>query len=148
MSNDVFEIETVSTIQHNGTFSDAEPRPSEKTSPGFLPVNNIFPFDNSTSGTTIPPSHATGAELYVANTLISTSATQLPYISTPNGTVPPTANVIIKDNITSSYPPSIKVDKLPRKIHSIAHDDLMSNRCIFFHVDLEHGGEECGIVQL
>ena len=80
MSNDVFEIETVSTIQHNGTFSDAEPRPSQQTSPGFLPVINMFPFDNSTSASTIPPIYATGEEIYVANTLIYPSATQLPYI--------------------------------------------------------------------
>ena len=32
------------------------------------------------------------------------------------------------------------------KVHSIAHDCIKNS--IFFHVDLEHGGENCGILQL
>jgi hypothetical protein len=38
--------------------------------------------------------------------------------------------------------------KKPRTIHSKAHDDLMNDKCVFFSVDVETGGEHCGIVQI
>ena len=39
--------------------------------------------------------------------------------------------------------------KMPaRKIHSIAHDDIVNGNLIFFSIDLEHCGEKVGIVQL
>jgi hypothetical protein len=36
----------------------------------------------------------------------------------------------------------------PKRSYSIAHDDLLSERIIIFHIVLEHGGKEAGIVQL
>lgn len=46
---------------------------------------------------------------------------------------------------TDEAPPQKK-----RKIstHSVAHEDLNKSNCVFLSLDLEHGGEKCGIVQL
>ena len=35
-----------------------------------------------------------------------------------------------------------------RSQHSIAHQELAANNCILVHVDIESGGDKCGIVQL
>lgn len=35
-----------------------------------------------------------------------------------------------------------------RRSTSLLHDDLLAGNCVFFSIDLETGGENCGIVQL
>jgi hypothetical protein len=37
--------------------------------------------------------------------------------------------------------------KTKRSVH-VAHDDLVGHRSVIFHVDLEHVGDNCGVLQL
>ena len=39
-------------------------------------------------------------------------------------------------------------NRKPKAIYSVAHDDIVNGRAVMVHVDLEHGGEGCGILQL
>jgi len=48
-------------------------------------------------------------------------------------TVPSTTTVVKKNN---------------KRTKSIAHDDWVCHRVMIFHVDLEHGGDACGVLQL
>ena len=36
----------------------------------------------------------------------------------------------------------------PKRMHSIVHDDFLKDRVMIFNIDLEHSGDEAGIVQL
>ena len=45
---------------------------------------------------------------------------------------------------TSGYKPTAKVNKQ----YSIAHEHLQAGQCVFFSIDLEHGGDRAGILQL
>ena len=49
---------------------------------------------------------------------------------------------------TPSQPPPTVSAASSRLTHSIAHDDLVQDKVIFFSVDLEHGGKNSGILQL
>jgi hypothetical protein len=66
---------------------------------------------------------------------------QLP-MSNADPTATPTYAVV------SPAPLSFVATRMQKRVYSIAHDDLLSDRIIIFHIDLEHSGEEAGIVQL
>lgn len=38
--------------------------------------------------------------------------------------------------------------KLPRRTHSVAHDDFVAETIVLFNVDLETGGNDCGPIQI
>jgi hypothetical protein len=44
--------------------------------------------------------------------------------------------------------PGATITTRTNRSNSIAHDDLAHGRSIIFHVDLEHGGDACGVLQL
>ena len=48
------------------------------------------------------------------------------------------------DATTAAAKPAAK----PRRIHSIAHEQIINKSLVLFHVDIETGGEHCGIIQL
>jgi hypothetical protein len=35
-----------------------------------------------------------------------------------------------------------------KKYHSIAHNDITKKKMVYIHVDVEHGGPNCGILQI
>jgi hypothetical protein len=49
--------------------------------------------------------------------------------------------------LTLPNPVSTAPSKTKRSA-SVAHDDLVGHRSVIFHVDLEHGGDNCGVLQL
>jgi hypothetical protein len=58
----------------------------------------------------------------------------------PTGT--PTHAVVTPVPASSDHTPKAK------RSYSIAHDNFLSGRVIIFHIDLEHSGQDVGIVQL
>ena len=35
-----------------------------------------------------------------------------------------------------------------RNVYSIAHEDIVGKRIVYIHIDVEHGGPDCGMVQI
>jgi hypothetical protein len=44
--------------------------------------------------------------------------------------------------------PDVLMDKKTCAKYLIVHDDLVEENCVFFSIDIETGGEDCGMVQL
>ncbi|KAL7549479.1 hypothetical protein ACHAWF_012746 [Thalassiosira exigua] len=44
--------------------------------------------------------------------------------------------------------PPTPVPQRSKQKHSIAHDDIIANHIVYIHVDVEDGGDECGLLQL
>lgn len=63
-------------------------------------------------------------------------------ISTADPTGTPTHAVV------TPAPASSDCIRKAKRSYSIAHDDFLSERVIIFHIDLEHSGQDAGIVQL
>jgi hypothetical protein len=51
-----------------------------------------------------------------------------------------------QETVTATTVPTTNHNRTRSK--SIAHDDWVHGRSIIFHVDLEHGGDACGVIQL
>ncbi|KAL7547323.1 hypothetical protein ACHAWF_015821 [Thalassiosira exigua] len=52
---------------------------------------------------------------------------------------------VMEDGLLGAPPDSAQRQK--RK-HSIAHDDIVNNQIVYIHVDVEDGGDECGLLQI
>lgn len=44
--------------------------------------------------------------------------------------------------------PSAGPNKIARQYYSIAHEDIIMKQIIYIHLDIKHGGPDCGLLQL
>jgi hypothetical protein len=83
-------------------------------------------------------------------------ATTIPALVTVTSTVPttnhqprPTATAVTAvTTLPMTVPTTVPRTTNNKRTYSIAHDDWIGHRAIIFHVDLEHGGDACGVLQL
>ena len=54
--------------------------------------------------------------------------------------------VSAEEGLLDSTPQERRQQK--RQVHSIAHLDIIEKRIVYIHIDLEHGGTKCGILQI
>lgn len=48
------------------------------------------------------------------------------------------------ENVIAATAPAAK----KRQYFSVAHDDIIAGKIVYIHLDIEHGGPNCGILQL
>ena len=112
-----------------------------------LASNEGIELDDSSINSTDDDRSSAGSSLTTVNTAGTTASAAAAGGEVLSPRTPLRSN-LSQATVPSTPTTQAEVVAKPKQTHSIAHDDMESGRLMIFHVDLEHGGDHCGVVQI